>query len=88
MTKRTWKQTRQVTYEQMKVYGESFRKLRESTGMNLEQFAEKVGTFRTTLSKWEKGLIIPQTDIKYIERKIKSIAEKYTLYGMEVVRDK
>jgi transcriptional regulator with XRE-family HTH domain len=38
--------------------------------------SDEVGIFRTTLSKWEKGLIIPQADIKYIIRKFNSVAAK------------
>lgn len=72
------KQTRQITYEQMKKYGESFRSMRESIELTLAEMSDEVGIFRTTLSKWEKGLIIPQADIKYISRKFRSVVEKYS----------
>jgi transcriptional regulator with XRE-family HTH domain len=58
-------------------YGQQFRAIRQSLGLTLEQMSEEVGIFRTTLSKWEKGLIIPQVDIKYIIRKFNSVAAKY-----------
>jgi transcriptional regulator with XRE-family HTH domain len=72
------KQTRQITYEQMREHGQQFRSMRESIGLTLGQMADEVGIFRTTLSKWEKGLIIPQADMKYIIRKFNSVAAKYS----------
>lgn len=68
------KYIQQVTKEEMIEYGEFFRNIRLSLGLNLEQMAEKVGIFRTTLSKWEKGSIIPNDDIYTIEQKFRSIA--------------
>ena len=81
MRKGTWKQTRQITYEQMKVYGEQFRKVRDPTGMSLRQFAPLLGVSLSSLHRWEKGKLIPQTDIRYIDRKIRSIAANYVMQG-------
>jgi transcriptional regulator with XRE-family HTH domain len=69
----------QVTYEQMKEYGEYFRSLRHSVGLTLKEMAEELGVHYTNLYRWEKGRIIPKTDIDYIVKKIKSIVSKYKL---------
>jgi DNA-binding transcriptional regulator YiaG len=75
--------TRQITYEEMRKYGQSFKSMRESVGFTLQQMADEVGTFRTTLSKWEKGLIIPQTDIYEIEQRFKKVIQKYGDNGIK-----
>lgn len=68
------KYVQQITREEMIEYGEFFKNIRLSLGLNLEQMAEKVGIFRTTLSKWEKGSIIPNEDIYTVEQKFRSVA--------------
>lgn len=70
------KQVRQITYEEMKEYGDFFRSMRKSLGFNLEQMSQEVGIFRTTLSKWEKGLIIPQQGIYEIEMRFREVVKK------------
>jgi transcriptional regulator with XRE-family HTH domain len=69
------KQTRQITYEEMKEYGEFFKSMRLSIGYSLIKMSEPLGVFYTTYSKWEKGLIIPQQDIYEIEEKVRNIVK-------------
>ncbi|TCJ00012.1 helix-turn-helix domain-containing protein [Cytobacillus praedii] len=75
-----YKQTRQITYDQMKVYGEKFEKLRKSINFSLNEMSEAIGVSLSTLHRWEKGKLIPQTDIDYIERKIENVAAKVLIY--------
>lgn len=77
MSKFGSKQQRQINYEEMEEYGEYFKGVRLSLGLTLKEMAEEVGVFRTTLSRWEKGKHIPQTDINYILTKFKKIERKY-----------
>jgi transcriptional regulator with XRE-family HTH domain len=53
-------------------YGEFFKSMRLSIGLNLEQMAallksHGLNVFRTTISRWEKGLTIPNKEIDEIE---------------------
>lgn len=68
-------QVRQITKAEMRKFGESFKIMREYAGLTLQQLAEELAVHRTVLSKWEKGLIIPNTDIREIEQKIKDVVE-------------
>lgn len=42
---------------------EKIKILRKNTGMTQEQLAEKIGVTRQTVSKWEKGMSVPDADI-------------------------
>lgn len=42
--------------------GEKIRKLRVNMNMTQEELAEKIGTSRQTVSKWENGSCFPDTD--------------------------
>lgn len=66
---------RQITYEEMKEYGEFFRHVRQSIGYTIKQMAAEIGIFHTTLYRWEKGLIIPQQDIFELEQKYRALAK-------------
>lgn len=39
------------------------RKYRAQKGMSQEQFAQQIGVVRQTVSKWEKGLSVPDADM-------------------------
>jgi transcriptional regulator with XRE-family HTH domain len=69
------KQTRQLTYEQMKEYGDYFRSVRKSLGYTIPEMADKLGIHHTTLYRWEKSKIIPQVDIKYLVTKYQNIVK-------------
>jgi transcriptional regulator with XRE-family HTH domain len=69
------KQTRQLTYEQMKEYGDYFRSVRKSLGYTIPVMAEKLGIHHTTLYRWEKSKIIPQTDIEYLVSKYRRLVK-------------
>jgi transcriptional regulator with XRE-family HTH domain len=71
--KRGYKCTLQLTQEEMAEYGEFFKSMRLSIGLNLEKMAallksHGLNVFRTTISRWEKGLRVPNQDIEEIEQ--------------------
>lgn len=43
--------------------GENLKRVRESRGVTQEELAEQVHVVRQTVSKWEKGLSVPDSDI-------------------------
>ena len=67
--RRGYHQVRQVTKEEMREIGEYFMSIRKSLGYNLSEMAEKIGVYRTTLSLWEKGKVVPQEDIYLLKQK-------------------
>lgn len=42
---------------------ENIRNLRKSKGMSQEELAVKLNVVRQTLSKWEKGLSVPDSEM-------------------------
>ncbi len=42
---------------------ENIRNLRKSTGMSQEELAAKLNVVRQTISKWEKGLSVPDSEM-------------------------
>ena len=77
----TRKYTMQISREEMTEYGEFFRSMRQSVGLNLEQMAEKLdlGIFRTSISKWEKGISVPQMDIDDIVQRYRNVVKQIKL---------
>jgi transcriptional regulator with XRE-family HTH domain len=69
------KHTRQITYEEMKEYGEYFRNMRLSINYTQTQFARLLGIHCMTYSRWELGKIVPQQDIYEIEEKVRRIVK-------------
>ena len=45
------------------MFNENLRKIRKEKGYTQEELAAKVGVVRQTVSKWEKGLSVPDADI-------------------------
>lgn len=43
--------------------GENLKRVREGRGMTQEELAERVHVVRQTVSKWEKGLSVPDADV-------------------------
>ena len=43
-------------------YGESLKYYRERNGLSLSALAEKIGTSRQNLSRWEKNEVLPSID--------------------------
>lgn len=68
-------QVRQITYEHMKQYGESFKSMREFAGIEVKEMAELVGVAKSTYSLWEKGEAIPQVDVRYVDKRIRKIVK-------------
>jgi DNA-binding XRE family transcriptional regulator len=68
-----YKVTQQITKDEMEVYAETFRTMRESIRFTQEEMAEAIGVFRTTVYRWEKGRYIPKRDIKEILEDYKRI---------------
>lgn len=46
-----------------KMLNENIRKLRKSKGFSQEELAVKLGVVRQTVSKWEKGLSVPDSEM-------------------------
>lgn len=42
---------------------EKIRRYRAEKGMSQEQFAQEIGVVRQTVSKWEKGLSVPDAEM-------------------------
>lgn len=45
------------------MFNENLKRIRKEKGYTQEELAEKVGVVRQTVSKWEKGLSVPDADI-------------------------
>ena len=43
--------------------GENLRRMRERRGITQEELAERVHVVRQTVSKWEKGISVPDADL-------------------------
>lgn len=46
-----------------KMLNENIKKLRKSKGLSQEELAVKLGVVRQTVSKWEKGLSVPDSEM-------------------------
>jgi len=44
------------------MFNENLRELRKSKGFTQEELATKINVVRQTVSKWEKGLSVPDAD--------------------------
>lgn len=69
------KYTLQLDTDTMKEYGEFFKRMRLSIGYTLAEMSAEIGVFRTTLSKWEKGVTIPHQDIDDLEQRVRGIVK-------------
>ena len=49
--------------EDINLFNENLKKIRKEKGYTQEELAVKVGVVRQTVSKWEKGLSVPDADI-------------------------
>ena len=45
------------------MFGDNLKKVRKGKGLSQEALAEKLNVVRQTISKWEKGLSIPDGDM-------------------------
>lgn len=45
------------------MFNENLRTLRKQKGLSQEELAERVHVVRQTISKWEKGLSVPDADL-------------------------
>ena len=45
------------------MFNENLKKLRKSKGFTQEELALKINVVRQTVSKWEKGLSVPDSDV-------------------------
>lgn len=43
--------------------GENIRTIRKEQGLSQEELAERIHVVRQTVSKWEKGLSVPDTEL-------------------------
>lgn len=68
------------------MFNENLKNIRKEKGYTQEELAVKVGVVRQTVSKWEKGLSVPDTDIL---RKIAEILDTdiNILLGDEITLD-
>jgi putative transcriptional regulator len=49
--------------EEQNMFGENLRTLRKEKGFSQEQLAARLNVVRQTISKWEKGLSVPDTEM-------------------------
>lgn len=68
------------------MFAENLRKIRKAKGYTQEELAIKINVVRQTVSKWEKGLSVPDADM------LSSIAEVLEvstsqLFGAEITQD-
>lgn len=80
--KRGYKQVRQLSKEECLEYGEFFKSMRQSIGLNLEQMAallrsHGLNVFRTTISRWEKGATVPNVEIEILEDAYRSAVKGF-----------
>lgn len=47
----------------MNLFNENLKKIRKEKGYTQEELATKVRVVRQTVSKWEKGLSVPDADV-------------------------
>lgn len=73
----TGKHTRQLTKEEMREFGQFLYHMRTSIGLPIPVMAEKLGVFRTTLARWERGQTVPQRDVLEIEQDVRNIVKEY-----------
>ena len=45
------------------MFNENFRNFRKQKGLSQEELAERLHVVRQTVSKWEKGLSVPDADL-------------------------
>lgn len=58
-----------MTQQELKQFGEFVRDMRDLSGLSLKDFADDLGVFRTTLSRWERGLHVPKKYDELMELK-------------------
>ena len=64
--------------------GEKILKLRKESGLSQEAFAEKLGVSRQSVSKWESGVSIPETDKILAMSEMFRVSTDYLLKDDEV----
>ena len=45
------------------MFNENIKKIRKEKGLSQEELAVKLNVVRQTISKWEKGLSVPDADL-------------------------
>lgn len=85
MRKRTWKQDRGMTKEQLQEFGAFLKEARLSLGYTTTQMGELLFTHRTTLSRWERGMHVPQAEAYEIKEQVKKILAYVKEKGEKVV---
>ncbi|KZL02293.1 MULTISPECIES: helix-turn-helix transcriptional regulator [unclassified Pseudovibrio] len=71
------------TPKQFQEIGERLRKIREHTGLNQQEFAEKHGFNRTRYNHWENGIRRISLDCAYVIRETYDITLDYIYLGRE-----
>lgn len=64
------------------MFSENFKKLRKQKGMSQETLAQQLNIVRQTISKWEKGLSVPDADM------LTQIAELFEVSVSELLGSK
>lgn len=49
------------------MFAENLKKIRKDKGYTQEILAEKLNVVRQTVSKWEKGLSLPDVDMHFLK---------------------
>lgn len=69
------------------MFSEKLKQLRKTNGISQEQLAEKAGVSRQTISKWESGEVLPDTENALLLSKIFGVSLDYLLKDEESPKD-
>ncbi|MEX3713365.1 helix-turn-helix transcriptional regulator [Cytobacillus horneckiae] len=73
MKSRKWKQDRGMTKEQLQEFGDFLKEARQSLGYNTTQMSELLYVHRTSYSRWERGMHVPQADAYLIRQEVEQV---------------
>ncbi|MCY7865949.1 helix-turn-helix transcriptional regulator [Bacillus spizizenii] len=62
--------------ERYKEFGEFMKHMRKSVGWSAAEMGERLGVFRTTITRWEKGQNLSAQDIFVLELKIRHMVKE------------
>lgn len=73
MKSRKWTQDRGMTKEQLKEFGAFLKEARQSLGYNTTQMSELLYVHRTSYSRWERSMHVPQADAYLIRQEVEQV---------------
>lgn len=79
MTKKKQKHDRGMTKEQLMDFGQFLKEARQLLGYNTTQMGELLYVHRTSYSRWERGMHVPQADVFFIKETIRNVLKYINL---------